>query len=50
MVTDAPEQYQRHTEALAQQYLEVSRDFAATAGALKSSARGFHGLLREWKA
>jgi len=32
MIRDTPEQYRRHTEALAQQYLDVAKDIAATAG------------------
>ena len=32
MIRDTPEQYRRNTEALAQQYLDVARDFAAKTG------------------
>ena len=32
MITDTPEQYRRHTEALAGQYLDAAKDIAATAG------------------
>jgi nucleotide-binding universal stress UspA family protein len=31
MIRDTPEQYRRHTEALAQQYLDVAKDFASKA-------------------
>ena len=32
MITDTPEQYRRHTEALAGQYLDAAKDIAAKAG------------------
>ena len=32
MIRDTPEQYERDTEALAQQYLDVAKYIAATAG------------------
>ena len=32
MITDTPEQYRRHREAFAGQYLDVAKDIAAMAG------------------